>query len=57
METFVYVIFDNETYEVFEVFRRENECIEKFKSHYDGFVNVDWRGLNIKIILGEILHG
>lgn len=53
---FVYVIFDNVTGEVWEVFLSEDECVSKYKSHYEGFLNIDWMAINIDFVLKHFFH-
>lgn len=47
---FVYIIYDTETGEIWENFFSEDECVNKFNSHYDGFKNIDWCGINLQFM-------
>lgn len=44
---FVYVIYDKDTYEIFDMFITEKICVSVYKELYEGFVNVDWKAVNI----------
>lgn len=44
---FIYVIYDTDIYEIFDMFFTERECVKVYKEMYEGFVNVDWKAINI----------
>ena len=47
-QSFIYVIYDKFTGEIHGRFFTEDECVSKFNEFYDGFVNIDWMGINIE---------
>lgn len=56
MNKFVYVIYDKETAEIHEIFKTEEECVSKYVEFYEGFLNIDWMGMNLRFILKDFFH-
>lgn len=56
MNRFVYIIYDEFTAEIFAIFNTEEECVSRYVEQYEGFVNVNWMGVNLRFVLKEFYH-
>lgn len=44
---FVYVIYGKDTFEIFDIFVSERKCVVIYNEFYKGYINVDWKAVNI----------
>ena len=53
MGSFVFVIYDTETFEVWFASTSEKVCIQEYKEKFEGFKNIDWKAINIKAFFNQ----
>lgn len=51
MNRFVFIIYDTETFEIWEIYNTEDECVHAYNEKYEGFKNIDWMGYNLSFWL------
>ena len=56
MNRFVYVIYDEFTAEIHEIFETEEECVSRYVEQFEGFVNINWMGVNLSFVLKNFYH-
>lgn len=44
---FIYVIYDTDIFEIHSVHLTEKDCVKCYNEYYNGFVNIDWKAVNI----------
>lgn len=53
----IFIIYDTITYEVWEWHKTESECIERYNTMFDGFVNVDWIAVSVDVMFKKFMEG
>ena len=56
MNRFVYVIYDEFSGEIFSIHNSEEDCVMVYRELYEGFINVNWMGVNLSYVLKNFYH-
>lgn len=56
MNRFVYIIYDEFTAEIFAIFDNEDDCVNRYTEQYQGFININWMGVNLSYVLKNFYH-
>lgn len=53
----IFIIYDTITFDVWEWHTTETECIERFNTMFEGFVNISWVAVSVDFMFKKFMNG